>query len=35
MSGWFFDETKKEKQARAKENRNIYNTKRDYVSQVT
>ena len=35
MSGWFFDETEKEKAARVKETSNIYNSKRDYVSQVT
>ena len=35
MSGWFFDEKKKEKAARKKETSNIYNSERDYVSQVT
>jgi hypothetical protein len=35
MSGWFFNETKKEKQIKAKESWSIYNSKRDYVSQVT
>ena len=35
MSGWFFDENEKQKAARVKEIWNIYNSKRDYVSQVT
>lgn len=35
MSGWFFDESEKEKAAKTKETWNIYNSKRDYVSQVT
>ena len=35
MSGWLFNESKKEKEARTKETLNLYNSKRDYVNQVT
>jgi hypothetical protein len=35
MSGPFFDESKKEKEARIKEDGSIYNSKLDYVNKVT
>ena len=35
MSGPFFDESEKEKEARIKEDGNIYNSKLDYVNKVT
>ena len=35
MSGWFFDDSKKEIEAKKRETEDVYNSKRDYVSQVT